>query len=126
VLNETAPSGCRRYRSHFVLLDSHVETHELFNSEDALLPATIEVDDSELDTFSLASTPEWRSVCSRRHNMLLEGPQVSTEAVLLLLKPYRRGPVAWKRPEAPFDIQTNTGGALVVQDIAALSRAEQR
>lgn len=86
---------------------------------------TVDIDDTERDTLSLVSTPEWRSVCTRRHNILLEGSRISTEAVLLLLGPSLREPVAWRRPGALFQIPSDTSGAFIVQDIADLSRAEQ-
>jgi hypothetical protein len=111
-------------------LDFHIWTGNLecarcSNAQDALVTATVEVDDVERTTFSLVSTPEWRSVCTWRHSILLEGSRISTEAVLLLLGPSLRDPVAWRRPGTLFQIPRDTSGAFIVQDIADLSRAEQ-
>lgn len=112
-------------------LDSHIWTPNLecaccSNAQDALVTATADVDDAERTaTFSLVSTPEWCSVRTWRHNVLLEGSQISTEAVLLLLGPSLRDPVAWRRSGALFQIPRETSGALIVQGIAELSRTEQ-
>lgn len=81
--------------------------------------------EEELRKFSPGLTGEWRSVCTARHNVLLEGPAASTEAVVRLLEPHLREPVAWKRPRAPLELPTGECGALVLQDIAALGGEEQ-
>jgi hypothetical protein len=73
----------------------------------------------------LISTPEWGSLCRERHNLLLEGPEESTEGVLLFLAPYLRKPVFWKPSQAPFARATGECGALVLQNVAALGREEQ-
>jgi hypothetical protein len=73
----------------------------------------------------LISTPEWRSLCRERHNLLLEGSEESTEGVLLFLAPYLRKPVFWKPSPAPFTRSTLECGALVLQNVAALGRPEQ-
>ena len=54
------------------------------------MTGTVGVVRSEADTFRLALTQEWRSVCTRHHCMLLEGPEDVTETVLLHLKPHLR------------------------------------
>lgn len=69
--------------------------------------------------------PEWRSLCTERPNLLLEGSEESTEGVLLFLAPYLRKPVIWKPSQAPFAHSTGEWGALVLQNVAALSREEQ-
>lgn len=69
--------------------------------------------------------PEWRSLCTQRLNLLLEGSEESTEGVLLFLAPYLRKPVLWKPSQAPFAHPTGECGALVLQNVAALGREEQ-
>jgi hypothetical protein len=46
------------------------------------MTGTVEVVRSEANTFRPALTQEWRSVCTRHHCMLLEGPEDVTETVL--------------------------------------------
>jgi Sigma-54 interaction domain len=77
------------------------------------------------DTIRLASTQEWRSVCTRHHCMLLEGPEDVTETVLLHLKPHLRTPVVWTCSRLPRDFPAGLCGALVLRDVAALGRKEQ-
>ena len=84
-----------------------------------------DVDASELQSASIPSMAEWRSICSSRHNVLLEGPPGCTEAVLHLLKPYLDKPVTLKRSGAPLELNPSKGGALVMHDIGAFSGAEQ-
>jgi len=69
--------------------------------------------------------PEWRSLCTERPNLLLEGSEESTEGRLLFLAPYLRKPVLWKPSHAPFARPTGECGALVLQNVAALGREEQ-
>ncbi len=77
------------------------------------------------DTVRLASTHEWRSVCTRHHCMLLEGPEGVTETVLSLLKPHLRSPVVWTGSESPLEFPSGPCGALVLRDVTALGRQEQ-
>ena len=85
----------------------------------------VDVDVSELQSTSIPSMAEWRSICASRHNVLLEGPPACTEAVLHLLKPYLGEPVTLKRAGAPLELHTSMRGALVVHDISAFSGPEQ-
>jgi hypothetical protein len=80
------------------------------------------VDHSPLLEFSLHCTAEWRSP---QHNVLLEGPEASTDAVLRLLAPHLQGPVMWKARGAPFNVPTSDVGALILQDVDGLSTTEQ-
>ena len=73
----------------------------------------------------MLSTPEWVSLCAERHNVLLEGSDESTENVLLFLAPYLCRPVVWKPPHAPVALPTGGCGALVLQNVGALSRPDQ-
>jgi hypothetical protein len=73
----------------------------------------------------LASTPEWRSVCTRYHCMLLEGPEFVTETVLSFLSPHLRTPVIWTHKQLPREFPAGPCGALVLRDVVALGRKEQ-
>jgi len=85
----------------------------------------VEVVLSEANTVRLASTHEWRSVCTRHHCMLIEGPESVTETVLTLLKPHLRAPVVWTGSQSPFEFPADPCGALVLRDVTALGRQEQ-
>ena len=86
---------------------------------------TVEVVRSEAGTFRLASTHEWRSVCTRHHSLLLEGPEEVTETVLSLLKPHLRTPVVWTCSQSSREFPAASSCALVLRDVAALGRQEQ-
>jgi hypothetical protein len=91
----------------------------------AMISGTVDVDASALQSTSIPSMAEWRSICSSRHNVLLEGPPACIEAVLHLLKPYLGEPVTLKRSGATLELHTSMRGALVVHDISAFSGPEQ-
>jgi len=80
------------------------------------------LDHSPLLEFSLHCTAEWRSP---QHNVLLEGPAASTDAVLRLLAPHLHAPVIWKPRGAPFEVPAGEVGALILQDVYDLSTQEQ-
>jgi sigma-54-interacting transcriptional regulator len=80
------------------------------------------LDPSPLLEFSLHCTAEWRSP---QHNVLLEGSEMSTAAVLRVLAPHLRPPVTWIRSGAPFDLPYGDVGALILQDVDALCAEEQ-
>jgi hypothetical protein len=90
-----------------------------------MISGLVGVDASELQSRSIPSMGEWRSICVSRYNVLLEGPPACTEAVLHLLKPHLGEPVTLKRSGAPLALHTLKGGAVVVRDIAACGRPEQ-
>ena len=71
---------------------------------------------------------EWRSLRSRsrRCNLLLEGPEEDTDAVLALLKPHLREPILWQRRGAPLELTDGKSDTLILQDVAALGPVEQR
>jgi transcriptional regulator of acetoin/glycerol metabolism len=73
----------------------------------------------------LLSTPEWRSVCTRQHNVMFEGPEHATESLLLLLQPHLRTPAIWKRAPMPPELPADQCGALVLQNVSALDSHEQ-
>jgi Sigma-54 interaction domain len=58
-------------------------------------------------------------------NILLEGPEASTEAVLLLLAPHLCEPVLRNRIGVPFIRPPREVGALILRDIDALSADDQ-
>jgi hypothetical protein len=68
---------------------------------------------------------EWRSLRKQPCNLLLEGPEEVTDAVLLLLKPHLREPVLRRRRGAPFEFSAGKGKTLVLQDVATLGTDEQ-
>lgn len=78
--------------------------------------------DHPLLEFSLHCTAEWRSP---QHNVLLEGPEASTDAVLRLLAPHLHAPVIWKPRGASFEVPAADIGALILQDVDGLSPQEQ-
>jgi hypothetical protein len=73
----------------------------------------------------IISTPEWRSLSTRQHNAIFQGPEHATEAVLLRLQPYLRAPAIWKRAPTPLELPAGQCGALVLRNVYALGRYEQ-
>lgn len=69
--------------------------------------------------------PEWASLCTHRHNVLIEGPAAKTHAVLLRLQPHIGKPIVWKRPHAPLELPGCGVGALVLENVSNLSREDQ-
>ena len=90
-----------------------------------MLTATADGGVLEREALDYASPAEWRTVCNHSHNILLEGPQISTAAVTAFVGPYLHGPVGWTPTGRPFDLETIEAGALIVQGVAALSASEQ-
>lgn len=80
------------------------------------------LDSSPLLAFSFRSTVEW---CSPRHNVLLEGPEASTVAVLRLLEAHLPPPVIRRVQGAPFQVPAGDVGALILEDVGGLSAEEQ-
>jgi len=79
-------------------------------------------DSAPLLAFSFRSTVEWRSP---RHNVLLEGSEVSTLAVLRLLEPHLPEPVIRKRRGSPLQLPDGDIGALILEEVSDLSGDEQ-
>ena len=69
--------------------------------------------------------PEWRVLREHPSNLLLEGPVIATEAVLHLLLPDLAEPTRW-HPNEPLDPPGGQTRTLVLGDVAALSRDDQR
>jgi len=80
------------------------------------------LDSSPLLAFSFRSTVEW---CCPRLNVLLEGPEASTLAVLRLLQPHLPAPVIRRTKGAPFQIPAGEVGALILEDVGGLGAEEQ-
>ena len=79
-------------------------------------------DSAPLLAFSFRSTVEWRSP---RHNVLLEGSEPSTLAVLRLLEPHLPEPVIRKGRGSPLQLPDGDVGALILEEISDLSGDEQ-
>jgi sigma-54-interacting transcriptional regulator len=71
------------------------------------------------------SAADLRCAAIAQHRILLEGPDVSIEAVLLLLAPYLREPLTWNEPGTPLKLPADDYGALVLRNIAGLSQHDQ-
>jgi hypothetical protein len=65
-------------------------------------------------------------VCEGRYNLLLEGPEASTNAALLLLQPHLIGIVHWKQWTAPLELPPRTVRTLILENVDGLSATEQR
>jgi len=72
------------------------------------------------------SDDDWRRAITAQYSMLLEGPEASIQAVLRVLTPYLREPVAWLQRRIPLALPARGSGTLVVQDVAALNRQDQK
>jgi hypothetical protein len=70
------------------------------------------------------SAADLRYATIAQHAILLEGPEVSIEAVLSLLGPYLREPVTWSRP-GTRQLPADNCGALVLQNVSRLNRDDQ-
>ena len=75
--------------------------------------------------FGLMLLPEWGTLCTQHPNVLLEGSDESTASVVHFLAPHLCRPVLWKPSHAPLALPTGRCGALVLQNVAAMSRWEQ-
>ena len=73
----------------------------------------------------LISEPEWNSVCTSQHNVLVEGAEPANEHLLTLLAPHLRAPVIRTHALMPLTLPTGACGALVLTDVSALSGREQ-
>ena len=80
------------------------------------------LDSAPLLAFSFRSTVEWRSP---RHNVLLEGSEPSTLAVLRLLEPHLPEPVIRQARGSPLQLPEGDIGALILEEISDLSGDEQ-
>lgn len=84
---------------------------------------------SRAEGFSHAVVPgsaaDLRYAAIAQHCILLEGPVVSTEAVLSLLLPYLRRPVTWNWNGTPLALPPDGGGALILRNVAGLTPDEQ-
>jgi sigma-54-interacting transcriptional regulator len=69
---------------------------------------------------------EWRLLSEQPSNVLLEGPDPATDAVLRLLERDIREPIVRHRPPATLVLPGRETRALILMDAAVLSRDEQR
>jgi len=90
-------------------------------------PVTVEVDVhlAGLRQWTNVSALEWRTVCERHCNMLLEGREEATDAALLLLRPHLRGMVYWKQRTAPLEPPSRHVRTLILENVASLQAREQ-
>ena len=68
---------------------------------------------------------EWEGLWTWRYNVLLEGPKPSTDSFVQLLVPHLPKPLLWNPIQMPYALLARDCGALVLQNVGALSRAEQ-
>jgi Sigma-54 interaction domain len=71
------------------------------------------------------SAADLRYATIAQHSILLEGPEVSIDAVLSLLGPYLREPVTWSRLGTRLQLPADNCGALVLQNVSRLNRDDQ-
>lgn len=76
-------------------------------------------------TLNHGSAAELCRAAAGRYSMLLEGPEPSIEAVLLLLAPYLRKPVECKRRRPPLELPVDDCGVLILQNVACLDAQDQ-
>jgi hypothetical protein len=90
-------------------------------TEGRMIPSG-KLDSAPLLAFTFRSTVEWRSP---RHNVLLEGSEPSTLAVLRLLEPHLPEPVIRKRRGRRSSCPDGDIGALILEEVSDLSGDEQ-
>lgn len=90
-------------------------------------PATVEVNVhwAGLRQLTDVSVPEWRMVCARHCNMLLEGRGDATDAALDLVRPHLLEAVHWKQRTAPLQLPSRRIRTLVLENVASLQAIEQ-
>jgi hypothetical protein len=90
-------------------------------------PVTVDFDRESpaLHQWTVGSAPEWRAIREGRSNLLLEGPEASTDAALLLLRESLRGVIYWKRRTAPLEIPPANARTVVVENVDTLHAGEQ-
>jgi hypothetical protein len=84
-----------------------------------------DVDSPALRESTVGSPLEWRAVREGRFNLLLEGPQASTDAAILLLKRHLRGIVHWRPGTAPPELPLRKVNTLLVENVGSLQANEQ-
>jgi hypothetical protein len=77
------------------------------------------------DGSAASSAANLRYATIAQHSILLEGPEISIEAVLSLLGPYLREPVTWSRLGTRLQLPADNCGALVLQNVSRLNRDDQ-
>jgi hypothetical protein len=89
------------------------------------LSVDFDVDSLALRESTVGSPLEWRAVRDGRFNLLLEGPQASTAAAILLLKRHLRGIVHWNPGTAPPELPLRKVSTLLVDNVGSLQAKEQ-
>ena len=79
------------------------------------------IDISPLESYQC----EWRVLRKHRCNVLVEGENAVTKAVLRLLLPYAREPVAWQQPYAPLELPDRRTNTFILRNAASLSVNDQ-
>jgi len=69
---------------------------------------------------------EWRLLSEQSCNVLIEGTEDATDAVLRQLQPHIREPIASHQPPATLDLPSGEIRALILKNAAALSSYQQR
>ena len=69
---------------------------------------------------------EWRSLRTRPCNLLLEGSEAATTAMVLQLRPHLRAPIVWKQRGASLLLPAGEGDTLILQDVASIGPSEQQ
>ena len=85
----------------------------------------IDVDPPALRQWTLVSGLEWRAVCEGHYNLLLEGPEASTNAALFVLKPHLLGIVHWRQWTAPLELPPPEVRTLILENVDRLHATEQ-
>jgi hypothetical protein len=79
-----------------------------------------------VSTFSSASAkrlPEWTRVLSAHANVLLEGQPDHTDAAVLYLLPYLRGPIVYRKPGEALTLPGEC--TVILRDVDTLCKTEQ-
>jgi len=71
------------------------------------------------------SAADLRYATIAQHRILLEGPEVSIEAVLSLLRPYLREPVTVNRRGTRLQVPSDNCGSLILKNVSELDRHDQ-
>ena len=85
------------------------------------MSAAPSIDVSPLESYK----SEWRAVRELRCNVLVEGENAVTKAVLRLLLPYAREPVAWHQSYAPLQLPERRTNTFILRNAASLSVNDQ-
>jgi len=90
-------------------------------------PVAVEVDVhvAGLRQWTNVSALEWRTVCERHCNILLEVREEATAAALLLLRPYLGGIAHWKQGTVLLEPPSRHVRTLILENVTSLRATEQ-